>query len=113
PRPQLPRFCPACLPRYPLQTILRQVLIRSSMACARAHNPWACRSPRGPCPTWGGSSAFLSPRKVRRGPSARFGFFYEGGRVLAHRLGTIMRRTVCFRLGTVDRSIALEVIRDG
>ena len=26
PRPQFPRLCPACLPRYPLQTILRQVL---------------------------------------------------------------------------------------
>src|SRR5262249_27750195 len=27
PRPQFPRLCPACLPRYPIQTILRQVLI--------------------------------------------------------------------------------------
>src|SRR5262249_37798139 len=27
PRPQFPRLCPACLPRYPLQTILRQVLV--------------------------------------------------------------------------------------
>src|SRR5207244_2899228 len=26
PRPEFPRLCPACLPRYPLQTILRQVL---------------------------------------------------------------------------------------
>jgi hypothetical protein len=57
----------------------------------------SCRSPRGPCPTWGGSSAFLSPRKVRRGPSARSGFFYEGGRVLAHWLGTIIRRSGLFK----------------
>src|SRR6516162_9290632 len=28
PRPQFPRLCPACLPRYSLQTILRRVLIR-------------------------------------------------------------------------------------
>src|SRR5262249_192911 len=27
PRPQFSRLCPACLPRYPLQTILRQVLV--------------------------------------------------------------------------------------
>src|SRR6516164_5118437 len=27
PRPQFPRLCPACLPRYSLQTILRRVLI--------------------------------------------------------------------------------------
>src|SRR5262249_57558697 len=26
PRPQFPRLCPACLPRYSLQTILRRVL---------------------------------------------------------------------------------------
>src|SRR6516162_11864884 len=29
PRPQFPRLCPACLPRYSLQTILRRVLVRS------------------------------------------------------------------------------------
>src|SRR5262249_57504451 len=34
PRPQFSRLCPACLPRYPLQTILRQVLI-SSVARSR------------------------------------------------------------------------------
>src|SRR6516164_5121789 len=28
PRPQFPRLCPACLPRYSLQTILRRVLIK-------------------------------------------------------------------------------------
>src|SRR5262245_61773591 len=31
PRPQFPRLCPACLPRYPLQTILRQVLHRAAV----------------------------------------------------------------------------------
>src|SRR6266478_1606347 len=51
PRPQFPRLCPACLPRYPLQTILRQVLISSPRFCASAapqsehppprHAPWA------------------------------------------------------------------------
>src|SRR5262249_23598017 len=30
PRPQFPRLCPACLPRYSLQTILRQVLATST-----------------------------------------------------------------------------------
>src|SRR5262249_58413943 len=30
PRPQFPRLRPACLPRYPLQTILRQVLVTAS-----------------------------------------------------------------------------------
>src|SRR6266700_328474 len=33
PRPQFPRLCPACLPRYPLQTILRQVLVFSGEIC--------------------------------------------------------------------------------
>src|SRR5262249_32944087 len=31
PRPQFPRLRPACLPRYPLQTILRQVLLTPTL----------------------------------------------------------------------------------
>ena len=33
PRPEFPRLCPACLPRYPLQTILRQVLATVAQPC--------------------------------------------------------------------------------
>src|SRR5262249_44827190 len=31
PRPQFPRLCPACLPRYSLQTILRRVLNKTEI----------------------------------------------------------------------------------
>src|SRR5262249_40890046 len=43
PRPQFPRLRPACLPRYPLQTILRQVL---STATKPARSEGACALPR-------------------------------------------------------------------
>src|SRR5213079_1705930 len=36
PRPQFPWLCPACLPRYPLQTILRSVLGTLLLALAIA-----------------------------------------------------------------------------
>src|SRR6516225_4034831 len=46
PRPQFPRLCPACLPRYSLQTILRRVLvfIFKSDFLAGGHQP----EPEGP-----------------------------------------------------------------
>src|SRR5215831_3083137 len=39
PRPQFPRLCPACLPRYPLQTILRQVLVSKTLAWLQSPDP--------------------------------------------------------------------------
>src|SRR5262249_46603529 len=38
PRPQFPRLCPACLPRYSLQTILRRVL-ETSGPTGRVRSP--------------------------------------------------------------------------
>src|SRR5262249_9852412 len=39
PRPQFPRLCPACLPRYSLQTILRRVLISPMLLRPRRAAP--------------------------------------------------------------------------
>src|SRR5262249_45536760 len=51
PRPQFPRLCPACLPRYSLQTILRRVLVICASTSCCAPKPKAGCTGGAPCPS--------------------------------------------------------------
>src|SRR5215471_20780395 len=67
PRPQFPRLCPACLPRYSLQTILRRVLNKTEIDAQQNSRAgvafFPAVQPRAPA-VW----CFLPPGRVEEVP---------------------------------------------
>src|SRR5262249_30815643 len=114
PRPQFPRLCPACLPRYSLQTILRRVLVATIAFPPKdvtALIAWFNASPtRASAASVGtGSASHICGIHFQNLTGTRFQFvFYRGGGPAYQDLVAGHVALMC-----AEASATLPLLRDG